>query len=309
MAKISAPGASLRDFDLNLLRVFDALLAARSVSGAAQRLGLSQPATSAALTRLRAALNDVVLVRNGNRMVPTALAEELHPRVTRILEDVGQALTTSLKLDASTTTRRFRIGASDYAAATMLGPLAQRLLELAPRASVEVLSAEDDPATALATRRVDVILSDGWSVREVRRSHALFRDEFVCVARAGHPRLSRRPTLAEFLEEEHVLISPRGVVPGVLDAALEKIGRKRRIALSVPHYLVAPGIIAHTDLVMTLPRRVVTHSPHAKDLQLFKPPLELAGFDVVMAFDDRSESEPAIQWLMRIVREVGAGRR
>jgi len=297
------PASALARFDLNLLRVFDALLSERSVSGASVRLGLSQPATSAALARIREALSDSVLVRNGNRMVPTQLAEELHPRVTHILEQIDDTLGLLARFDAATTKRRFRIGANDYACAALLAPLAQRLQIAAPNATLEVISCDTAPELSLATREADIIISDRWSTRGIANVERLFNESFVSIARSDHPRLSRRPTLDEFLAADHALISTRGVAPGVLDAALEKLGHSRRIALTLPHYLVAPGVVAGTDLVMTLPRRIVDRHGIA-GLRVFPPPFAVPGFDVVMACAQRSESDHAIRWLMQLVRET-----
>jgi DNA-binding transcriptional LysR family regulator len=299
-------GVRLESFDLNLLRVLDALLSARSVSGAARRLELSQPATSAALARLRKVLGDPVLVRNGNRMVATPLAEELRPRVARILEDIGGALSAAAKFDPATTERRFRIGANDYAALVLLAPLARRFRQLAPRATLEILHCDGAPDSGLVTRELDLVVADRWSLRGIRDQETLFHESFVSIVRADHPRISRRPTLEKFLEEDHALISPRGVSPGVLDHALEARGRSRRIALTVPHYLVAPGIVAHTDLIMTLPRRVAGYFTGAHGLRVFAPPVALQGFDVVMAFHPRSVTETPIQWLKQLMRAVAA---
>jgi DNA-binding transcriptional LysR family regulator len=299
-------GVSLESFDLNLLRVLDALLSARSVSGAARRLELSQPATSAALARLRKVLGDPVLVRNGNRMVATPLAEELRPRVARILEDIGGAFSAAAKFDPATTERRFRIGANDYAALVLLAPLARRFRQLAPRATLEILHCDASPDSGLVTRELDLVVADRWSLRGVRDQETLFHESFVSIVRADHPRISRRPTLEKFLEEDHALISPQGVSPGVLDHALEARGRSRRVALTVPHYLVAPVIVAHTDLIMTLPRRVADYFTGAQGLRAFAPPVALQGFDVVMAFHPRSVTETPIQWLKQIMRAVAA---
>jgi DNA-binding transcriptional LysR family regulator len=299
-------GVNLESFDLNLLRALDALLVARSVSGAARRLELSQPATSAALARLRDALHDPVLVRNGNQMVATPLAEELRPRIARILEDIGDALSTAAKFDPVTTERRFRIGANDYAALVLLVPLVQQLRHLAPRATLEILPCDRAPDIALVTRELDLVVADWWTVRGIRGLETLFHESFVSIARADHPRLSQRPTLEEFLDEDHALISTQGVSPGVLDAALEALGHTRRVALTVPHYLVAPIIVAHTDLIMTLPRRVADRFAGVHSLRTFPPPVALEGFNVVMALHPRSVVEPAIQWLMQITRAVAA---
>ncbi len=295
---------SLESFDLNLLRVLDALLAARSVSGAARRLDLSQPATSAALSRLRDALRDPLLVRNGNRMLPTPLAEELRPRLARILEDIGQALSAAAEFDPATTERRFRIGANDYAALVLLTPLAERLRLAAPRATLEMLPCDGSQDTGLATRELDLIVGDRWTMRGIRSLETLFHESFVCIARADHPRLSRRVTLDEFLAADHALISLQGMVPGVVDHALEGLGRSRRVALTLPHSLVGPAIVARTDLVMTIPRRVADGLADRRGLRAFPPPVPLAGFDVVMAFHPRSAAEPPIQWLKQLLRAV-----
>jgi DNA-binding transcriptional LysR family regulator len=300
------PGVDLAYFDLNLLRTLDALLVTRSVSGAALRLGLSQPATSAALARVRAALHDLILVRRGNRMQPTALAEELHPRVERILREIGETLGATATFAPATTTRRFRIGANDHASAVLLAPLTQRVLAAAPHAALEVIACDTAPELSLATRETDLVIADRWSLRDIPTVEALFHETFISIARVDHPRLSRRPTLEEFLAADHALLSPRGILPGVLDAALEKLGRARRVALTLPHYLAAPGIIANTDLVMTLPRGVVLRAG-AVGLRTFAPPLATPGFDVVMACHQRGHSEPAVQWLMREVRAIAAG--
>ena len=300
-------GVSLEFFDLNLLRVLDALLVARSVSGAARRLELSQPATSAALSRLRKALHDPVLVRDGNRMVATPLAEQLRPRLSRILEDIGDALSAAAKFDSAKTERRFRIGANDYSALVLLAPLAEQLRQLAPRATLEILPLDRAPDSALVTRELDLVVADRWSVRGIRGLETLFHESFVSIARADHPRLSRQPTLEEFLDEAHALISTQGVSPGVLDSALESLGRTRRVALTVPHYLVAPIIVAHTDLIMTLPRRVANCLAGVHRLRTFAPPVALEGFDVVMASHPRSVAEQPIQWLKQVMRAVAEG--
>lgn len=296
--------AVLESFDLNLLRALDALLSTRSVSRAAQNLGLSQPATSAALARLRHHLSDPILVRSGNQMTATAFAEELGPRIAHILDDVRDALVAAATFEPVRTTRRFRIGANDYATQVLLAPLARRLREEAPHAILEILPCDISPDVSLMTRELDLVVSDRWGLRNIRGVETLFHESFVCVARAGHPRLSLRPTLKQYLAEDHALISARGVTPGNVDDALEASGMTRKVALTVPHYLVAPTVVAHTDLILTLPRRVAALFARNRRLRMFMPPFSLRGFDVVVAFHPRSAREPSIQWLMQLVRDV-----
>lgn len=302
-----ADRVSLESFDLNLLRVLDALLVARSVSGAARRLDLSQPATSAALARLRRAFHDPLLVRIGNRMAPTSLAEQLGPRIARILEDVGHALHAASSFDPAATQRRFRIGANDYASLVVLARVAARLRQVAPHATLEILPLDPAPDVAFARRELDLAVADRWSLRGIRTLETLFHESFVSVARADHPRLPRRVTLQAFLAEDHALLAQRGITAGVVDHALEALGRTRRVALTVPHYLVAPAIVARTDLIMTLPRRIADFFADTYRLRRFPPPLALEGFDVAMACDPRGDGEPAMLWLKQLLRVSAVG--
>lgn len=293
----------LRTFDLNLLRALDALLDEPQVSAAARRLNLSQPATSAALARLRGALGDALLVRAGNQMLPTALAELLRPKVRRLLAEIEQTLRAPANFSPANCERSFRIAANDYAVTAVLAPLLEYLQRKAPRITVEVLPFEDDFHRRLAEDKYDLAIRDRWSIHSWRHLETLFREEYVCIARRDHPRLSRTPTLDEFLAEGHVLISPSGRVPGVVDKALEKQKRKRRVVVTLPHFLAAPAVIARTDYVMTIARRVALRLAQIYKLRVFPPPMRLDGFEVVMAWHPRSQADAGINWLRDQVRK------
>src|SRR5262245_9382270 len=301
-------GVDLRSFDLNLLRVLDALLITRSVSGAARRMNLSQPATSAALARLRQGLRDPLLVRTGNRMMPTPLAEELRHKVARVLEDVDSALGAVARFDPATTLRRFRIGANDYTSAVILAPLAARLQKLAPRAVLEIIPVEvATPELGLATRELDLVILHLPRLQAIRSVETLFHETFVSIARIDHPRLGRKKvSLQAFLAEGHVLIAFKGMTVGLVDHALEARGLSRRVAVTVPHYLVAPSIVAMSDLIMTVPRRVLAAMGDTRRLRVFPTPIAVEGFDIGMGFDLHSDADPAMVWLKSQVREVAA---
>ena len=294
----------IKGFDLNLLRVLDALLSETQVSAAARRLNCSQPATSAALTRLRGALDDPILVRDGQRMLLSPLAEQLRPRVRSLLQEIEQTLGASSKFDAATSNRCFRILANDYAITVVLSPLIEALRRRAPGLTMEILPLEENFVERLAAGDFDLAVRDRWSLRSARRLESLFNEDYVCIARKDHPRLSKKPTLGEFLAEGHVLISPRGRVPGVVDAPLKRLRRKRRVAVTVPHFLAGPAIIARTDFVMTIPRRIARKYSDLYALRTFPPPLKIPGFEVAIAWPSRSEADPAIQWLRTQIRLV-----
>jgi DNA-binding transcriptional LysR family regulator len=293
---------NLRTFDLNLLRVLDTLLDEPQVSSAARRLNLSQPATSAALTRLRDAFADPLLVRVGNRMALTALAEELRPRVRRVVAEIEQTLAAPASFNPATSERSFRIAANDYAVTAVLSPLLEQLQRTAPRIAIEVLPFEDDFDRRLAQDKYDLAIRDRWSMRSWRHLETLFREDYVCIARRNHPRLSPQPTLDEFLAENHVLIAPSGRAPGVVDKALERQKRRRSVAVTLPHFLAAPSVVAGTDYVMTIARRVALQLAPIYRLRVFPPPLRLDGFDVVMAWHPRSEADAGVNWLRDQIR-------
>jgi DNA-binding transcriptional LysR family regulator len=295
---------NLRTFDLNLLRVLDALLTEPQVSAAARRLNLSQPATSAALLRLRNALADPLLVRVGNQMALTRLAEALRPKVRRLVAEIELTLGAPPDFDPATSERALRIAANDHAVVAVVSPLLQRLRRIAPRMRMEVLPFEDDFERRLAEGNYDVAVRDRWSMRTWRSLETLFHEDYVCIARSDHPRLSRKPTLKEFLAEGHVLIAPSGGVPGVVDKALERQNHRRRVAVTLPHFLAAPAIVATTDYVMTIARRIALQAARTYKLRVFPPPVRLTGFDVVMAWHPRGEGDAATAWLRDQIRQT-----
>lgn len=297
----------LERFDLNLLRVLDALLSERQVSAAARRLGLSQPAVSSALARLRKTLGDPLLTRVGNGMALTPLAVELQPRVARALDDIGIALSAAISFDPASTHRVFRIGADDYASVVLLAPLATRLRRESPHATLEIWPFEEQFEERLALRDWDLAITDRWSLRGWRHCEVLLHEDFVSIARTDHPRLGKSVSLEQFLAEEHALVSRRGRTSGVVDSALEGIAQRRRVVLTVPHYFAASAMIAATDLVMTLPRRVAQRVYAQSPVRTFETPLSLEGFDVAAAHHPRSVGDAGIRWLRQVLQEIAAG--
>lgn len=290
--------------DLNLLKALDALLAEASVSGAARRLGLSQPATSAALSRLRRLVGDPLLVRRGNTMVLTARAEELRPEVSALLEAASRLLNSGETFDATASHRKFRILANEYAALVLLGPLARRLRQAAPNIVVEILPLDRRFEDQLAQYDCDLAIGHRDFLRSTRHVETLLTDHYVSVARADHPRLSDQVTLEEFLAEDHAMVTAAGRTNGPVDRSLAGLGRSRRVVLTVPHYLLAPALFATTDVIMTVPHRIALAFAPVYNLRIFPPPLPLPEFDVALAWHPRSSADPAIAWFCSELRSV-----
>jgi DNA-binding transcriptional LysR family regulator len=298
--------ARLSGFDLNLLVVLDVLLAERNVTRAATRLGLSQPAVSNALARLRAALNDPLLVRTRQGMAPTPRALALVGSLRDALDLMGNTLTDAESFDPSTAKRTFVLAATDYVQFVLLGKLVHRIRRCAPQVTLEVLPImQQFPWQQLEAGSIDIVLG-GVSTRESPRAlhrRRLFRDRVVCILRAGHAYASGTLTLEHYLDMAHVEALPLGT-HGLADEVLAQMGAERRTSVTVPHFLVAPYIVVQSDCCFTLAERIAV--PMAEQLPLVVRPLpfEMPSVSIAAYWHDRVHGDAAHRWLRRLVAEV-----
>jgi len=295
----------LHNFDLNLLVVLHTLLTEQSVSKAAEKLHLSQPATSAALNRLRVALNDPILVRDGLRMVPTSRAEELAEPLRAILSEIEQTLATPTPFAPSTICRTFRLATNDYGAFLLIPPLLNRWQAIAPNLNLEILEIPKQPDLSLQTGDVDLMIADAWTLRSCKCVEVLFPETFTCLVRQQHPRIQSQLTLEHYLQEKHALLSAQGRVQGNVDIALAAHHYQRQVQVTLPHILAIPAVIAATDLVVTVASRIADRLAIDYGLNTFPPPITLDGFDIVMAWHPRLTHAPAMQWLCSEIRAIG----
>jgi DNA-binding transcriptional LysR family regulator len=301
--------AELAGVDLNLLVALDALLAEANVTRAAARVGLSQPAMSRALGRLRDLLGDPLLVRDGARMRPTARAEAVAPRVRQILAEVQATLRDAVPFDPARHARTFVLATNDYCGALLLPGLIQRLRDEAPRVDLKVRAlGPATPVEALAEGALDLAVGTFMDHPPSLARETLFEDGFVCAVRAGHPLAAGRLTLRRYAAAEHLLVSAPGEGPGVADLALAEHGLGRRVAVRVPHFLLALRLVEGTDLLLTLPRRLAEGAAAERGLVLLKPPLALPRFTVEALVHPRAGTDPGLVWLRGLIRGyVGGG--
>lgn len=296
----------LETLDLNLLFALRALLAERHVTRAAARVGLSQPAMSHALGRLRVALSDPLLVRTADGLVRTPRADALAEPLERILEDLARVLAPPKPFDPESDARQFRIAALDYVGLVLVPKLVARLRSEAPNVDLRIENQTDASPDDLSRGRLDAILGVTGTVTDAQgfSKVRLLSDDFVCVVRTGHPRVGKTLSLDLWTSLPHALIAPRGATGSVVDAALAKIGRRRRVAIELPHFLVAPHVVRETDVVLTLAKRIA--QAYAKDFGLrhVPPPIELAGFTVAMYWHARHQHDPAHAWFRSVVSDV-----
>ncbi|MBZ8138884.1 LysR family transcriptional regulator [Rubrivivax gelatinosus] len=287
---------SLRRLDLNLLVTLDALLAEHNVTRAAARLHLSQPAVSVQLAKLREAFADPLLLPGPRGMRPTARALELRQPLHEALAALGQAIAPSAAFDPARATNTWRVAATDYGASTILLPALARLRAAAPGTRLAVLELKPPVlARQLEQDELDLAFHAAELAPPDLRRRPLFQERYVLVARAGHPSLTRQPTLAEFCALEHAIVSPDGGgFVGATDQVLAAQGLARRVVLSVPHFLFLEAALAASDLVAMLPARQLRPG---SALQVVAPPLELPGFEMLMLWHERLHRDPAHQWL------------
>lgn len=291
----------LSAIDLNLLVVLDALLREPSVTKAGKRVGLSQPATSHALGRLRELFGDPLLVREGRRMHHTELAQRLAPRVRRVLSEVEATLAAGRSFDPATSQRAFRIATNDYCGTLLLPSLVARFAEAAPGCSIDVHPLHGGlPAGPLERGELDMVLGTYIQASEDVRVETLFEETFSCLVPRG---FGARLSLQAFAEARHLLVANPGYGPGVVDIALAERGLRRHVAARVPHFMVAPAIAARSGLVLTLPTRIAK-ALRGDALRLRRPPLPLQGFEVQMLWPASRELDPGATWLRQLLREL-----
>ena len=301
----------IRSADLNLLVSLDALVRERSVTRAGRRMGLSQPAMSNVLGRLRALLDDPVLVRTSQGMVPTQRVAELIGPVRKVLAELEAILALEARFEPSRSERIFRIAAMDHAWVVLVPPLVERLVREAPGVRLDLVPYGDSTIADLESGAVEAaILAGRRHGRGARfRQAELYDDNFDCLVRRNHPAVGARLTLKRYLELGHVLASPRTRRGGVVDQALEKRGVSRRVQVIVPHFAAAPFVVAQTDLIATLPRGVARPFAKMLDLRLFPPPFELDAGPWFLIWHERTLRDAALAWLREQILEFGHGLR
>ena len=285
---------NIRNFDLNLLRVFAALEKERNVSRAAEALGLTQPAISNALQRLRQQCGDPLFVRGGRAMEPTPLALAMNDPIHQALKLMETGLTLAAAFDAASSEHVFKVAMSDVGEKVLLPPLTQHLLATAPRIRVEALRMPvADYADALRTGTIDLAIGN-LSLPEIGffQQH-LFSDRYVCVAaedaRIGADGLS----LEQFLSLEHVIASG-GNAENFLQHYLSAHGLQRKIRISVVHYHMAALLAARTKLIATVPENAVQG---VAGLRILRLPFDLARAEIRQFWHRRVHVDPANKWL------------
>ena len=295
---------NLNSLDLNLLVALDALLREASVSRAAMRIGLSQPAASHALQRLRDLLGDPLLVRSGARMELTPRAQALRAPLAQALDQV-RSLFVPDEFDAISSERHFRLMMPDLAVELLMPPLMEKITRTAPNVTIDVVPWRG-PAifTAEFARTIDLVISIGNAFKGFHRQR-LYTDSDALAVRRGHPAAAKLRKRDAFLAARHVAVVIRGQNEDLIDSWLRSKGIERRIALVVPGYIEALHITARTDLVAFVPRRLIAALSKQLSLVTVAPPLDPGIDEQFLFYPTRAQMDPGSIWLRRLMLETG----
>jgi DNA-binding transcriptional LysR family regulator len=293
----------LSQIDLNLLRVFQQLLKDRRVSLAATSLGMSQPAVSHALRRLREALGDELFLRTPAGMEPTPYAQQLAEPVSMALETLRDALTVRASFDPLHSQRHFTLAMSDVGEIYFLPVLMDRLGREAPRVTVSAVSVtEPTLKDDMVAGRIDLALGLLPQLQAGFLQQALFRQDYVLLMRGDHP-LAQQPRIEvkHFADAEHVRVLAGGTGHSQVEEALQRQGMRQRVRLTVPHYMALCHVLASTDLVATVPQRFAERTLEPFGLAMRPLPLELPTAVIHQIWHARLHRDPGGQWLRALV--------
>jgi DNA-binding transcriptional LysR family regulator len=299
---------SFLTLDLNLLRVFDAVMTEQNLTRAAGRLAMTQPAVSNALRRLRDSLNDDLLIRTAHGVKPTPRAETLWPAVRRALAELEEAVAPDQTFDPSTADNTFRMAMADATAALWLPSLVRKIENEAPGITVRMV-----PLTTREPRpmllRGDIDLAIGFfpgvvaqltgsqsSVSPIRHEQ-LYSGRYVCVMRKNHPLAKKELTLDDYCAANHVLVSFSGRAHGLVDEALAQLNRERRILLTVNQFFTAGRVVSSSDLITTLPQHLIASTGITGALISKELPFVLPNMHIDMLWHERDTRNPAHKWL------------
>lgn len=295
---------NLAAIDLNILVALDALLSERNVTRAAARIGRSQPATSHALNRARELFQDPLLVRVGSGLALTARAKILGPEIHRLLRELGTVLAVHKDFNPAAIDAII-LGATDYVGFVLLPFVLAAIQQVAPETSVQVRTTEGpDALEPVARGIVDVAVGTFPQIPSGLRTEVLFEEEFVCLRKRR--RRAGPVTVDEFARLRHVLVASPAGGRGPVDDALAKRGRSRHVAASVPHFLVAPSLVAATDLVLTTGRRIAERVAPMLGLEIFACPVPLAPFAVQTVWHPRTDEDSVGQWTRALLRDAAS---
>ncbi|RTR33383.1 LysR family transcriptional regulator [Shewanella atlantica] len=301
--------------DLNLLVYFDVLLRELNVTRAADQLGISQPAMSNGLKRLRVLFDDPLLIRTSKGMTPTERASELKPEIRELLVGLEKAVQPKAKFNPYESDQVFRMMASDYAEATLIPLLIARLRNEAPKVILDIMTPSDVNFPDVEQGRVDMVINRFDSIPQSFHQKVLWKDTFSCLINKNHPVL-KNFNLESYLDAHHVWVSKTGMGVGVgmdpddvqrlgwVDEALARLNAKRRITVFTRHYQAASSLAERQDLIATVPSKMARLQQDNSRVSIVPPPFDIPSIELTMAWSPLLQHNPAHKWMRELITET-----
>lgn len=293
--------------DLNLLRVFAAIYESRTLTLAAAQIGLSQPALSHALKRLRETFEDELFVRKGGVYIPTRKSEELAEPIIKALEGISSALETPKHFYPETASTTYRLAISDFGSHTILPPLSYYLHEQAPKVQCIVTQLSTERYVyQLQTGEIDVAIISQPTDQPDIHNHMIVDETVVYIIREDHPDADTLGTLEGFVAADHVLVNLRGEPSSGLDTLLAERGYNRQVKLVVPYFSAVPEIVARTNFIGGLPRRLALQAVRDHRVKIIPPPIEFPPIRFYMHWHSRKQRDTELRWFRNAIKKVCA---
>lgn len=290
--------------DIRLLQVFDEIYKTRSVTRAADGLGVGQPAVSIALAKLREHFDDPLFVRIANTMEPTPLARELEQQVGIALSALEQVFGYRTGFDPATSERTFCISMTDISQLVLLPRLWAHLRRTSPGVHIDIVPLSAETPQMLESGAADLALGFMPQLEAGFYQQSLFRQRYVCVASADHPRIQDELTLAQFQSEEHAVVTSSGTGHLILAREIARQGISHNIALRVPNYLGIAFVIEQTDMLVTIPERLAQVLAGRGRFRTFPVPFELPDYAVKQHWHERFHHDPGNRWLRSVLSDL-----
>ncbi len=290
----------LNRLDLNLLVLFDSLYKYRSVRLASEHMCISPSAFSHGLARLRQSLDDELFVRVRNEMLPTEKADLLAAKVSSALALIREGLASSENFDPAHSDKEFVFAATDYTGLALMPLLMAYLTRMAPNIRIKLVqTSQKVPVPELESGEINFALgfTHNPEAASLILSQPWLTDSYCCLARKDHPDLMGELSLDNFLQQSHILVSPWNETLGIVDQSLGKMGLKRRVGLRVPSVLVAPYIVAETDMLVTIPKRVATKMIEHLPLSLYEVPFQIPDYQLKLYWHKLKSAQPSYRWM------------
>jgi DNA-binding transcriptional LysR family regulator len=294
--------------DLNLIRVFVAIYETRSVTGAADRLFLTQPTVSYGLAKLRKLLNDPLFTRTHDGMLATPCGDRTYEQFSAAMARIESAVDMTQHFDPAHSSRRFRVAMSDIGELFFLPPLLAHIHREAPNVEIEVVQiAMDEVVGWLAAGKADIAIGCLPAIRALTRNETLFNEHYVCLMRESHPSVGDCLTLENFAAARHVHVSSPFSGHRLVEDVLRTHGVSRKVALQIHHFTILPYLISNSDLLVTLPSRVAGLFAAFGGLKVMDLPVSIPDFDVCVYWDDRHDIYTAHRWFRNVIGEALTG--